>query len=216
MPRLRPSERTTAKSQARAEPSRLALVIGKIPFEDDRIALADWPARRQTIPLQAVPMLEVDGKRLSQANAIVRYTGHLAGMYPSDDPWKAALVDEVMETVADVGLACAPAARFAGPAGPEKTAAGEKAVASAFPRYLGGLEARIDELGFGGPFVLGEQVSLADIAITVSFNLFVVLHYFDGVTPEDFEPYTKLKEIRDAVMAIPEVEEWYKKHPLEN
>jgi hypothetical protein len=30
----------------RGEPARLALSIGGIPFEDDRVAPSDWPSRR--------------------------------------------------------------------------------------------------------------------------------------------------------------------------
>jgi glutathione S-transferase len=54
----------------RGEPARLALSIGGIPFEDDRVAPSDWPARKPDTPFGALPVLEVDGQTLAQSNAI--------------------------------------------------------------------------------------------------------------------------------------------------
>src|SRR3990170_1821809 len=85
----------------RGEPARLALSIAGIPFEDDRVPLADWPRRKGDTPFGALPVLEADGKILAQSNAINRYVGKLADLYPSD-PWQAALCDEAMEAVEDI------------------------------------------------------------------------------------------------------------------
>ncbi len=85
----------------RGEPARLALSIGGIPFEDDRVAPSDWPARKADTPFGALPVLEVDGQTLAQSNAINRYVGMLTDFYPSD-AWQAALCDEVMEAVEDI------------------------------------------------------------------------------------------------------------------
>ena len=86
----------------RGEPARLALSIGGIPFEDDRVAPSDWPARKADTPFGALPVLEVDGQALAQSNAINRYVGTLTDFYPSDAWQAAALCDEVMEAVEDI------------------------------------------------------------------------------------------------------------------
>ena len=86
----------------RGEPARLALSIGGIPFEDDRVPTSDWEHRKAHTPFGALPVLEVDGQTLAQSNAINRYVGKLADLYPTD-PWQAALCDEVMEAVEDIG-----------------------------------------------------------------------------------------------------------------
>ncbi len=85
----------------RGEAARLAMHLGGIAFEDRRIAGKDWPALRDKTPFQAMPVLEVDGKVITQSNTINRYLGKLAGLYPKDD-WQAALVDEVMDAVEDI------------------------------------------------------------------------------------------------------------------
>ncbi len=86
----------------RGEPARLALFLGGIDFEDHRIPLDKWPALKSQMPFQALPVLEVDGKTITQSNTINRYVGKLANLYPID-PWQAALCDEVMDAVEDIG-----------------------------------------------------------------------------------------------------------------
>jgi glutathione S-transferase len=85
----------------RGEPARLALSIGGIPFEDDRLAPSDWQRRKPDTPFGALPVLEVDGQALAQSNAVNRYVGKLTDLYPSD-AWQAALCDEIMEAVEDI------------------------------------------------------------------------------------------------------------------
>ena len=85
----------------RGEPARLALHIGGIAFEDQRIVGKDWPAFRDKTPFLAMPTLEVDGKVVSQSNSINRYVGKLTGLYPEDN-WQALLCDEVMDAAEDI------------------------------------------------------------------------------------------------------------------
>src|SRR5437867_1923615 len=85
----------------RGEPARLALAIGGIEFEDDRIPLQEWPRRKAGTPFGVLPVLEVDGQIVTQSNGINRYVGKLTDLYPAD-PWQAALCDEAMEAVEDI------------------------------------------------------------------------------------------------------------------
>ena len=85
----------------RGEPARLALSMAGIPFEDDRVSPSDWERRKPDTPFGALPVLEVDGQTLAQSNAINRYVGKLADLYPTD-AWQAALRDEVMGAVEDI------------------------------------------------------------------------------------------------------------------
>lgn len=85
----------------RAEPARLALHLGGIDFEDDRISFQEFGANRKGYPFRRVPVLQIDDIELSQCNAINRYVARLAGLYPAD-PLQAAYCDEVMDAVEDV------------------------------------------------------------------------------------------------------------------
>jgi glutathione S-transferase len=85
----------------RGEPIRLALSIGKVPFEDHRFPVSDWPSIKEQMPLHQTPVLEVDGEEMTQSNSLTRYAGQLAGLYP-EDPLEAARCDEVMDIVEDI------------------------------------------------------------------------------------------------------------------
>ncbi len=85
----------------RGKPARIALSMGGIPFEDDRVKGDEWERRKPDTPFGALPLLEKDGEILAQSNAINRYVGRLTNLYPSD-PWQAALCDETMEAVEDI------------------------------------------------------------------------------------------------------------------
>ena len=61
----------------RGEPARIALSMGGIPFEDDRVKGTDWERRKPDTPFGALPLLEKDGEILAQSNAINRYVGRL-------------------------------------------------------------------------------------------------------------------------------------------
>ena len=85
----------------RGEPARLALFIGGVPFEDERVSFKEFGAKREGYPFKRVPLLQIDDIELSQCNSINRYVGKLAGLYP-DDPLQAAYCDETMDAVEDI------------------------------------------------------------------------------------------------------------------
>ena len=78
----------------RGEPARLAMHIGGITFEDIRFAFEDFQEVRKTTPLNAVPTLHVNDVQVTQSDAITRYVGKLAGLYPADE-FQALLCDEI-------------------------------------------------------------------------------------------------------------------------
>ncbi len=143
----------------RGEPARLALHIGKIPFEDQRISPKDWPQFRDRTPFQALPTLEVDGKVVAQSNSINRYVGKLAGLYPKDD-WQALLCDEIMDAAEDMGTRIANTIDL--PADDKKTAR-EQLAAGGITRYLEQLQARL--MAAGGEYFVEQRLTVADLKI---------------------------------------------------
>ena len=145
----------------RGEPARLALSIAGIAFEDDRIPPADWPRRKADTPFGALPVLEVDGQALAQSNAINRYVGKLAGLYPSDS-WQAALCDEAMEAVEDIGNKIV--ATFNLPDEEKKTQR-EALVAGPLTFYLTRLQQRLET--HGGQYFADGRLTIADLKVFV-------------------------------------------------
>ena len=56
---------------------------------------------REGLRFNAVPVLEFDGVTVTQSNALGRYVGKLAGLYPADDE-QALFCDEAMDAVEDL------------------------------------------------------------------------------------------------------------------
>ena len=93
-----------------AEPIRLALFIGGVPFADERVTYDDVAAMRaagsSVSPTGQVPILTVDGVPFSQSNAILRYVGRLTGLYPEGT--RQLRVDVIEETLKDLRAAFVP------------------------------------------------------------------------------------------------------------
>jgi glutathione S-transferase len=142
----------------RGEVARIAMHVAGIPFEDRRIAPKDWPAHRDSTPFQAMPVLEVDGKVITQSNTINRYVGRLAGLYPKDD-WQAVRVDEVMDAVEDITTKIGQTMRLEDEAA--KKSAREALVAGPLPRFLQQIEARLK--AGGGEWFAENRLTVADL-----------------------------------------------------
>ena len=85
----------------RAEPLRIAFHAAGVEFEDDRISFPEFGEMKGNWRFNAVPVLEIDGTVVTQSNAMNRYVGKMAGLYPTDD-LQALYCDEVMDAIEDL------------------------------------------------------------------------------------------------------------------
>lgn len=145
----------------RGEPTRLALHIGGIAFEDRRFPGAEFPAVRKSTPLGQVPVLTVDGVQVTQSDAITRYAGKLAGLYPQE-PVQALLCDEVLQAVEDISMQVGATFGLSGDAQKEARA---KLVAGPLPKYLGWLQGQLQ--AHGGAFFADGRLTIADLKVFV-------------------------------------------------
>lgn len=145
----------------RGEPARLALSIGRVPFEDNRIKIADWPRLKDKTPYGGLPILEVDGEILAQSNTINRYVAKLADLYPSD-AWQAALCDETMDAVEDVVSAIAATVFLPEE---EKKARREALAGGQIPFYLSRLNHSLDIRG--GSYFADGRLTIADLKVAM-------------------------------------------------
>ena len=146
----------------RGEPARLALSIAGIEFEDRRVPADAWPGLKSQMPYGVLPVLEVDGRTLTQSNAINRYVGKLANLYPTDQ-WQAALCDEVMDALEDIGQQIV--ATFPIKDAAEKKAARERLVAGPISLYLSRLHAQLEQRG--GEYFADGRLTIADLRVFV-------------------------------------------------
>ncbi len=192
----------------RGEPARLALAIGGIAFEDDRVPFADWARRKAATPFGGLPVLEADGEIVTQSNGINRYVGKLAGLYPTD-PWQAALCDEVMDAVEEiVGKLTA---TFDLPAEQMK-AQRQALVQGPITFYLTRLQQRLE--AHGGRYFAGDRLSVADLKVFVWIS-----HLRSGKldhVPRDVADRVapKLVEHSERIKSHPGVVAYYATHGL--
>lgn len=146
----------------RGEPARLALFIGGVPFEDRRIGVKDWPNFRGETPFLAMPLLEVDGKTVTQSNSINRYVGKLTGLYP-EDGWQAFACDEIMDACEDISTRIGNTISMADDA---KKKTREELADGHLPRYLVQLQDRLRAAG--GEHFADQRLTVADLKV---FNL---------------------------------------------
>jgi glutathione S-transferase len=145
----------------RGEPARLALHIGGIAFEDKRFPFSEFAEVRKSTPLKQVPTLQVDGVLVTQSDAITRYAGKLAGLYPTD-AFQALLCDEVLDAVEDVNVKLGLTFGLTGDALKEARTA---LVDGPLPLYLGWLQSQLQ--AHGGEFFADHRLTVADLKVFV-------------------------------------------------
>lgn len=148
-------------SGGRAEPARLALHIGGIPFEDYRFAFGEFPEVRKTTPLHQVPTLHINEVQVTQSDAITRYVGRLAGLYP-DDALQALFCDEILSALEDINTTLG--ATFVMKGDALKTAR-EALMADQLPRYLRWMQSQLES--HGGEYFADSRLTVADLKALV-------------------------------------------------
>jgi len=143
----------------RGEPIRIALHAAGIEFEDNRLTFAEFSKMRHETRFNALPVLEIDGAAVTQSNAICRYIGKMAGLYPVDH-LQALYCDETLGAVEDLSHHIG---QTFGLEGEALRAAREKLVAGWLTTFVKGLGALLER--GGGQYFAGESLSIADLKV---------------------------------------------------
>ncbi|GMS93013.1 hypothetical protein PENTCL1PPCAC_15188 [Pristionchus entomophagus] len=95
--------------RARGECIRMMFAIGGVPLEDVRVQLQEWEGmvKNKAAPFNALPMLEVDGVKIAQTLAILRYIARETGLAGPDN-LTSALADSLADQYADFVMAYMP------------------------------------------------------------------------------------------------------------
>ncbi len=185
----------------RGEDCRIALFMAGVDFIDDRVNGPDWPALKDSTPYGSMPVLEVDGKKLAQSNAILGFIGLQHDLLPAD-PFEAARHLAVLEAVEDLRNVLGPTLREKNP---EKKKATRQAIAANdIPTWARRVQAQIGE----GPFFGGQQISVADLKLYMVMK-WLINGIVDHIPTTVFDDFPKLRGLYDAVESHPKVTEWY-------
>lgn len=180
--------------------------IGGIPFTDERLLVDEFVTAKPSFPYGSLPVLTVDGQLLAQSAAILRYCGCLADLYPAD-ALEAARADEVVNVVVEfvAGL------EEIGGSAEEDDDNGVQMrvldfVNQALPKFLGGLDRRLQSFG-EGPAAVGAGITIADLAIYVCL-LNIAAGAFEPVSMKVVQGYTRVVASFEMVRTHPKVVAW--------
>jgi len=187
----------------RGEPIRLALHIGGIDFEDVRLTFPEFREAQPSYRFHALPVLEIDGEPITQSNALLRYVGKPAGLYPTDD-LQALYCDEAMDAVEDMNHAVG---RTFGLKDDELKQARESLVKGRLATYIKGLDGLLARAG--GQYFAEGRLTVADLKVFVeSRNL--AKGTLDHVPTDIVERLAPaLAEHRDRIANDPRVVAYY-------
>ena len=196
----------------RAEVTRLALFIGDVPFKDYRVEGKEIDNLKETgllpnnqiAPFKQLPVLDVDGKIIAQTGAIARFCGKLSGLYPKDNDFKAAEIDQIIEAAQDINYLVTLSSRDKEK---ERLALARKILATKhLPKWFQFLENLLKKNN-ESYFFVGNKISIADLEIWRLLG-WLSSGLLDGVPTNILEPYEKLNKLREEVYKHPKVNEW--------
>jgi len=213
-----PIKLTYFDTEGAAEKVRLALVMTGTQFEDVRINFGEFQALKPGLPHGTVPIMEVDGKLMTQSGAMLRWAGATLGggkLYPAD---KQSDIEDIIGIHEDLARAWMPS-MFVGmrPAALGYEFAGddekkakvqsmrEKFAKTELPKYLGFYTEILKKTG---AFFCGSEVTIADLAILPQVRYFRkgVADYVDPTVVDKFPAVTAWV---DRMLAVPEIAKWY-------
>ena len=185
---------------ARAEPIRLALAIGNLPFDDERLTREQFLSVKESLPFKQLPTMTIDGKVYAQSNAILRYVGKQANLYPKD-ALEALKVDQLVDHLEDIQKKMGPSLYEKDPV--KKMELRKELATSILPSMLQQLESQLE-----GKVAVGSSLSIADLLI-YQFVSWISMGILDGIPKEVVEPYPKMSACVASVKGHPSVVAWY-------
>ncbi len=196
----------------RAEVTRLSLYMGNIPFEDYRIEGDDYDKFKQTgelpnkkiAPFKQLPVLDVDGKIFAQTGAIARFCGKLSGLYPKNDDYNAALIDQIIEGAQDINYLVTLSGRDKDTE--RKKIARNILATRHLPKWFQFLENLLKQ-NTKSIYFVDNDLTIADLAIWRLLG-WLKSGMLDGVPTNILDEYDHLNKLREEIYKNPKVIKW--------
>jgi glutathione S-transferase len=188
----------------RGEPSRLALRLAKIPFNDDRIAFGTWKDIKQEVrPWGTLPVLIADGEPVYQSQNIHLYVGSFTGFIP-ENLRDQLRMRECMFALDDAGAAFGPTNVITDP---EKKLEARAALIAPGGK-LHDVLTRFEEFLGDRSVVVGDKLSMADLSLFAMLGT-LSCGMFDGIPLDLLERFPKLQNYFKKMAARPDIQEAY-------
>ncbi|GMS81631.1 hypothetical protein PENTCL1PPCAC_3806, partial [Pristionchus entomophagus] len=192
--------------RGRGEVARQLFHLSGVPFEDNRIPMAEWPAHKASMPFGKMPLLEVNGKPLPQSYAIFRYLAREFG-FVGDSPFAAAWVDAVADQFKDYfdEIKSLLFVHFGFAQGDKEKMMKDVAI-PARDKFFPMLEKIAKDNHNNGHFV---GASLTWVDLLIAEHVSVLLKYMPGFLNDYPTVLSTVKKIN----SIPKLKEWIDKRP---
>jgi glutathione S-transferase len=188
----------------RAEVIRLLFAQAEVPYDDVRIEKEQWPDLKPKTPFGQLPILEEDGKILSQSQAIATYLANKFGLNGADD-WEAAKIQELYGLFNDFAIHLTP--WFAETDADKKKAILDKLATEKIPPLLDLYQKFLEQNG--GEFFVGKKLTQIDLFNLCVFGL--IKHVL--APPEIFNKYPQLEQFSQRISNLPNIKKWIETRP---
>ncbi|XP_069142301.1 uncharacterized protein [Argopecten irradians] len=190
--------------RARGELIRLLFAAAGKTFTDQHITFADWPSKKPEMPTGQLPVLEIDGEKLSQSLTIARYLSREFGL-AGDNSLDQARADQVTDTISDL---LGEFFKYAF----EKDAAKKEEIKtklfdSVLPTFATNVTKFLDMNKTKSGYFVGKKLTVADLAVYEGFEDFLL------VDPKSLDKHPKLVAHRKLVLTNPKVKAYLDKRP---
>ncbi|KAL5014351.1 hypothetical protein ScPMuIL_008621 [Solemya velum] len=193
--------------RGRAEMIRLCLAATGANYEDIRMNFEQWTKFKPSTIAGHMPILEVDGKQLAEADAIAKFVGREHGL-AGEGNWEMAQIDMIFGICTDLRKELFET-HFEKD---EKVKAEkiEKLKKEVLPKFLDIFEKILESNGKGDRFLVGSSVTVADIVV------FDVLDLAASKGLVDFKEHPKMDCFKKKVAELPRIAEYLKLRPNSN
>ncbi|XP_065197914.1 hematopoietic prostaglandin D synthase-like [Sycon ciliatum] len=206
-----------------AQATRYMFALAGVDFDDRRVSEAEWRRIQRTVPLEQLPVLEVEGMgALHQSVCIDRFVAKQLGFYGKTDV-EAAQIDQIHTTIAEAGRLVMPFVQNMFATSPSDvqpvavgldTEEGVEKLRTHLPRYLNFLNSQVvaNETVNGqdaeGVYFVGTSLSLADIYWACAWEIATELDTENTL----LEDYPKLFNLAKRVSKLPAIQEYKRQH----
>lgn len=194
----------------RAEVPKISLFMGDIPFDNRIISFEEFHRVRATgrlddgtfIPFHQLPCLVANGNSIAQTGAIARFCGKLSGLYPVNDIFTAAAIDQFIDLATDITELLFSMGRDV--SDDVKKLKREQLIAGELGKKLNMLELNICS---DGMWTIANQFSIADIAIWRLMG-WLSSGSLEGIPKNILKGFPKINRVCLNVESKEKVKEW--------
>ncbi|MBI1283516.1 MAG: hypothetical protein GC183_04150 [Thiobacillus sp.] len=190
----------------RAQAIRDTLRIGRVDFVDERLTYDQFRDGRAAgeFPFGGIPVLVIetpDGKLcVAQSNAILRFAGRLAGLYPVDDPLQALKVDEALGVGEDINSLMAPSLHEQDT---DRKMDMRKVLAEeTLPFWMNCFDRVLAANGSNG-FIVGNNLTIADLKLYWIID-WLTMGILDGIPKSLIDDFKNVVKWRNNIAAVRE------------